>query len=93
MKSVHLIKNNLESDLCVADATSVADATFGHYMSGLPIILNRIKVILFSINHSTLAQHYGNKIIFVLLLWWLTAMCRGRYTFFRTRNFSPQNTN
>ena len=46
MKSVHLIKKNLESDFCVADATRVADATFGHYMLGLPIILNHIKVIL-----------------------------------------------
>ena len=91
MKSVHLRKKNLESDFCVADATSVADATFGHYMLGLPIILNHIKVISFSINHSTLVQHYGSKIVFVLLLCWL--MCRGRYTFFRTRNFPPQNTN
>ena len=93
MKSVHLIKKILESDFCVADATSVADATFGHYMLGLPIILNHIKVISFSINHSTLVQHFRNKIVYVLLLWWPIAMCRGRYTFFRTKNFSPQNTN
>ena len=93
MKSVHLTKKNLERDFCVADATSVADATFGHYMLGLPIILNHIKVISFSINHSTLVQHFGNKIVLVLLRWWPIAMCRGRYTFFRTKNFSPQNTN
>ena len=62
MKSVHLIKKKLESDFCVADAT------FGHYMLGFPIILNHIKVISFSINHSTLVQQYGNKIVFVLLL-------------------------
>ena len=83
MKSVHLIKKNLESDFCVADATSVADATFGHYMLGLPIILNHIKVILFSINHSTFVQHYGNKIVFVLLLWWPIA------TLFSVQKFSP----
>ena len=59
----------------------------------LPIILNHITVISFSINHSTLVQHHGNKIVFVLLLWWPIAMCRGRYTFFRTKNFSPKNTN
>ena len=93
MKSVHLIKKKMESGFCVADATSVADATFAHYMLGLPIILNHIKVISFSINHSTLVQHYGNKIVFVLLLWWRIAMCRGRYTFFRTKNFPPKNTN
>ena len=93
MKSVHLLKKNLESDFCVADATSVADATFGHYMLGLPIILNHIKVISFSINHGTLVQHFGNKIVIVQLLWWPIAMCRGRYTFFRTKHFSPQNTN
>ena len=69
MKSVHLIKKKLESDFCVADATSVADATFGHYMLGLPIILNHITVVSFSINHSTLVQHHGNKIVFVPLLW------------------------
>ena len=93
MKSVHLIKKKLESDFCVADATSVADATFGHYMLGLPMILNHIKVISFTINHSTLVQHYGNIKGFVLLLWWPIAMCCGRYTIFRTKKFFPQNTN
>ena len=58
MKSAHLISKNLERDFYVADATSVANATFWHYMLGLPIILNHIKVILFSINHSTLVQHF-----------------------------------
>ena len=91
MKSVHLIRKILESDFCVADATGVADATRGHYMLGLPILLNHIKVISFSINHSTLVQHYGKQIVFVLLLWWPIEMCRGRYTFFRTKKIStPQ---
>ena len=56
MKSVHLMEKKLESDFCVVDATSVADATFGHYMLALPMILNHIKFIQFSVNHGILVN-------------------------------------
>ena len=59
MKSVHLEKN-LESDFCIADAASITDATFGYYMLALPIILNHIKYVSFSVNHGILVQHCGN---------------------------------
>ena len=50
----------MESDFCVADAASVADATFRHYMLALRIILNDIKFISFSVNHGILVQRFGN---------------------------------
>ena len=49
MKMVHLMKKK-----------SVADATTGYYMLALPIILNHIKLISFSVKNGTLVQHYAN---------------------------------
>ena len=54
------MENNLESDFCVADAASVAHATFGHYMLTLSIILNHIKFSSIAVNHGTFVQNYGN---------------------------------
>ena len=58
MKTVHFVQRKMGNDFCVADATSVADATTGHFMLALPIILNHIKFISFSVNHGTLVQPY-----------------------------------
>ena len=54
------MKKKMENDFCVAEATSVADATTGYYMLALPIILNHIKLISFSVKNGTLVQHYAN---------------------------------
>ena len=54
MKTVHFVQTKMGNDFCVADA----DATTGHFMLALPIILNHIKFISFSVNHGTLVQHY-----------------------------------
>ena len=57
---VHLMKKKMENDFCVADATSVADATTGYHMLALSTILNHIKLISFSVKNGTLVQHYAS---------------------------------
>ena len=54
------MKKKMENDFCVAYATSVVDATTGYYMLALPIILNHINLISFSVKNGTLVQHYAN---------------------------------
>ena len=54
------MKKKMENDFLCRGRYKRQDAITGYHMLALPIILNHIKLISFSVKNGTLVQHYAS---------------------------------